>query len=42
MVRFVWMYESVCKFGGERGRWGKNGFQIWPRKEDLEVVEGKA
>jgi hypothetical protein len=31
------MYESVCKFGGER-EWGKNGFHVWPRKNDREVV----
>jgi hypothetical protein len=35
------MYESVCKFGGERER-GKNGFHIWPRRDDREVVKGKA
>jgi hypothetical protein len=35
------MYESVCKFGLGRGM-GKNGFHIWPRKGDLEVVEGRA
>jgi hypothetical protein len=35
------MYESVCKFGGER-EVGKNGFHIWPRKDDREVVKGKA
>jgi len=34
-------YESVCKLVGERER-EKNGFQIWPRKGDLELVEGKA
>ena len=36
------MYESVCKFGGERGSGEKNGFHIWPRKDDREVVKGKA
>jgi hypothetical protein len=36
------MYLSVCKFcGGGRG-WGKNGFIIWPRSEDLGMVKGKA
>jgi hypothetical protein len=33
---------NVCvNWWGERER-GKNGFQIWPRKGDIEVVEGKA
>ena len=36
------MYESVCKFGGERGDGVKNGFHIWPRTDDREVVKGKA
>jgi len=35
------MYGSVCKLVGER-EWGKNGFDIWPRKGDLELVEGTA
>ncbi len=36
------MYHIVCKFWWERGNGEENGFHIWPRKEDLEVVEGKA
>src|SRR5438874_5624522 len=36
------MYYIVCKFWWERGNGEENGFHIWPRKEDLEVVEGKA
>ena len=36
------MYDSVCKFGGERGMEGKNGFHIWPRTDDREVGKGKA
>jgi hypothetical protein len=35
------MYGSVCKLVGER-EWGKNGFHIWPRKGDLELVKGTA
>jgi hypothetical protein len=35
------MYLFVCKFGGERGSGAENGFHIWPREEDLRVVEGK-
>jgi hypothetical protein len=36
------MYESVCKFDEERESGGKNGFHIWPRRDDREVVKGKA
>jgi len=36
------MYESVCKLGGGEREREKNGIQIWPRKGDLELVEGKA
>jgi hypothetical protein len=36
------MYDSVCKFWwGERG-WEENGFHIWPRSDDRELVKGKA
>jgi hypothetical protein len=36
------MYQSVCKFWWGEGVARKNGVQIWPRKDDREVVEGKA
>ena len=36
------MYDGVCKFGGERGMEEKNGFHIWPRRDDRELVKGKA
>jgi len=36
------MYHIVCKFWWERGSGEENGFHIWPRKEVLDVVEGKA
>jgi len=39
---FEVMYHIVCKFWWERGSGEENGFHIWPRKEVLEVVEGKA
>src|SRR5438034_9822301 len=33
------MYHIVCKFWWERGNGEENGFHIWQRKEDLELVE---
>jgi hypothetical protein len=36
------MYESVCKLCWGEREWGENGFQIWPRIKDRELVEGKA
>lgn len=36
------MYESVCKLCWGEREWGENGFQIWPRINDRELVEGKA
>jgi hypothetical protein len=36
------MYQSVCKFGVGGRKRGKNGFHIWPREEDLGLVEGEA
>ena len=36
------MYESVCKFWWGEREVEKNGFHIWPRKDDREVVKGKA
>jgi len=42
IIKHTVMYHIVCKFWWERGNGEENGFHIWPRKEDLEVVEGKA
>ena len=40
--RVLVMYESVCKLCWGEREWGENGFQIWPRINDRELVEGKA
>ncbi len=34
------MYQSMCKFWWGEGSGEENGFHIWPRIEDIEVVKG--
>jgi hypothetical protein len=34
------MYQSMCKFWWGEGSGEENGFHIWPRIEDFEVVKG--
>lgn len=36
------MYQSVCKFWWGEREWRENGFHIWTREDDREVVKGKA
>jgi hypothetical protein len=35
------MYQFVCKFGLAGGE-EENGFHIWPREDDRQMVKGKA
>ena len=40
LLKNVVMYQSMCKFWWGEGSGEENGFHIWPRIEDLEVVKG--